>query len=673
MSWRSLGQAARVLSRAIALAIVLVLLAIVLRAALARITPLSSQVATGPQPWSTPTATDTEALLAKAQISPRDPYDLARRFGDAARPLPQPGASRHRLGAVTASEPIAYSLGDRETFWVLNLNPLHSFQISATLRHISSELYLWVQDDLDVPRDALERSAETFERLLYPTIRRYFGPEWSPGIDNDTRLTVLNARFSGAVGYFSTGDEYPAAVMPYSNQREMFYINPESAPPGTTSYEGTLAHEFQHMVHWFADSNEYAWVNEGASELAMHLSGYARDSRISSFARHPDTQLNHWTTDRVAEHYAASFLFLAHFAERFGPEMMRQLVASELDGIAGFESVLEAHNTGLSFEDLFADWAVANYLDGESSVVTAPYLYRELDVHAEPERILASYPAQGDGEVHQYAADYIELEPGGHDLRLDFGGAATTTLVPNQAHSGRYQWWSNHGDNSDMTLTRSFDLSGLQEATLHVWLWYDIEDGWDYAYVEVSTDAGASWAILPGEHTTIENPSGNSHGAGYTGLSSPGGDSSAGAEWIQETFDLSPFAANEILVRFEYLTDEAVNHAGFCVDDIRIPELGYSYDAEAGDDGWISQGFVRMDNTLPQHFIVQLIRLAEPLPSSGPGEAIIERLPLPDGHSGTWTIRDFDESVSKVVLVISAVTRGSHQPASYHYEIRPTK
>jgi len=306
-------------------------------------------------------------------------------------------------------------------------------------------------------------------------------------------------------------------------------------------------------------------------------------------------------------------------------------------------------------------------------VVTAPYLYQELDVQAEPERILSSYPAQGDGEVHQYAADYIELEPGTHDLRLDFTGVATTTLVPNQAHSGRYQWWSNHGDNSDMTLTRSFDLSGLQEATLDVWLWYDIEDGWDYAYIEVSTDGGATWTILPGGYTTTENPSGNSYGAGYTGLSSPGGDSSAGAEWIQETLDLSPFAGKEILIRFEYLTDEAVNHAGLCVDDIRVPELGYSYDGEAGDDGWISQGFMRMDNTLPQHFIVQLIRLAEPLPSSAQGEVIIERLSLPDGHSGTWTIRDFDQSVSKVVLVISAVTRGSHQPASYHYEIRPTK
>ncbi len=673
MSWRSLGQAARVLSRAIALVIALVLLAILLRAALARITPLFTQVATGPQPWSTPTATGTEALLANTKISARDPYDLARRLGHVSQPLPQQVGSRHRPGAVTAAEPLAYSLGDRETFWVLNLNPLQSFQVSATLRHISPNLYMWVQDDLEVPRDALERSAETFDRLLYPTVRRYFGAEWSPGIDNDIRLTVLNARFSGALAYFSTGDEYPAAVMPYSNQREMFYINPENAPPGSTSYEAALVHEFQHMVHWFADSNEFAWVNEGASELAMYLSGYARDGRISSFARRPDTQLNHWTTDRVAEHYAASFLFLAYVAERFGPEMTRQLVASELNGIAGFESVLEAHNTGLSFEDLFADWVVANYLDGESSEVTVPYLYHELDVHAQPERILSSYPAQGDGEVHQYAADYIELEPGGQNLRLDFSGVATTTLVPNQAHSGRYQWWSNNGDNSDMTLTRSFDLSGLQQATLDVRLWYDIEDGWDYAYVEVSTDGGATWAILPGEHTTTENPSGNSYGAGYTGLSSLGGDSSAGAEWIEETFDLSPFAGKEILVRFEYLTDEAVNHAGLCVDDIRIPELGYSYDAEEGDDGWISQGFVRMDNTLPQHFIVQLIRLAEPLPSSRQGEVIIERLPLPDGHSGTWTIRDLDQSVRKVVLVISAVTRGSHQPTSYHYEIRPTK
>ena len=42
------------------------------------------------------------------------------------------------------------------------------------------------------------------------------------------------------------------------------------------------------------------------------------------------------------------------------------------------------------------------------------------------------------------------------------------------------------GDKSDMTLTGAFDLSGLTQATLSFQTWYDVEEGWDYAYVTVS-------------------------------------------------------------------------------------------------------------------------------------------------------------------------------------------
>ena len=668
MSRLSLGGALKISSLAVIFLTVVLCLAVVLCSALGCFllrfltTPPS---ASGTPSAPTPVLTDTEALLASTQIPPRDPYDLARRL-------------KHVAGAFppsTAMAPVEYSLGDHETFWVLNLDPLESFQVRATLRHISPHLYMWVQDDLNVEQEALERSAQTFEERLYPTIQRYFGSEWSPGIDNDRRLTVLNARFSGAAGYFSTSDEYPTAVMPYSNQREMFYINPQYEQPGTTPYDSTLAHEFQHMVHWSADTNEDAWVTEGASELAMHLCGYPRHGRISTFAHNPDTQLTSWDLHSASAHYSAAFLFLAYFAERFGPEMTRDVVANERNGIAGFESVLQAHEINLSFQDLFADWVIANYLDGESGItVTTPYAYQELDVQAKAERIISSYPTQGDGTVHQYATDYIELRPAGQDVRLDFTGVATITLVPNQAHSGHYQWWSNRGDNSDMTLTRSFDLTGLKEATLNAWLWYDIEDGWDYAYVEASADGGMTWHILPGEHTTSENPSSNSYGPGYTGVSGQENDGPGNAEWIEESFDLSRYAGQQVSVRFEYLTDEAVTRPGLCVDDIRIPELGYSYDAEESDGGWKARGFVRSDNTLPQRYIVQLIRIAERAPSSsGRSQVSVERLPLSKEQSGSWSIHGLDRSVRKAALVISAATRGSREPASYHYEIYPTK
>jgi len=172
-----------------------------------------------------------------------------------------------------------------------------------------------------------------------------------------------------------------------------------------------------------------------------------------------------------------------------------------------------------------------------------------------------------------------------------------------QAHSGKYLWWSNRGDDSDMTLTREFDLTGVQKATLEYWCWYDIEEDWDYAYVEVSPDGGKTWEILTTPSGTPENPNGNSFGWGYTGQS----DGGSKAEWIQETVDLTPYAGKRVLVRFEYITDDAVNRPGFALDDVSVPEIGYFSDFEADGGGWEAAGFARHANVLPQRWLVQLV------------------------------------------------------------------
>jgi len=261
-----------------------------------------------------------------------------------------------------------------------------------------------------------------------------------------------------------------------------------------------------------------------------------------------------------------------------------------------------------------------------------------------------------------------------------------------------------------MTLTRSFDLSGLQKASLEAWLWYDIEEGWDYAYVEASTDGGKTWQILVAEgSTTTDNPkvlsgakgSGNSFGPGYTGQSraaeslhlfagaeslhlfaEDAADSGSGdqvsAAWIHEIFDLSPFAGRPILVRFEYLTDDAVNGPGLCIDDITIPELGYRDDIENGDGGWTARGFIRSDNTLRQPYIVQVVRVVSA--ADGQEVVIVDRVPLSQSAAvvgqgveqvGSITLRGLDESTRRVALVISALAPSTTAVAPYRYRISP--
>jgi bacillopeptidase F (M6 metalloprotease family) len=79
---------------------------------------------------------------------------------------------------------------------------------------------------------------------------------------------------------------------------------------------------------------------------------------------------------------------------------------------------------------------------------------------------------------------------------------------------------------------------------------FDLEKDYDYLYVTVSED-GQSWKILKTPSGTDKNPSGNSYGWGYTGLSGSG----KSAEWVQESVDLSEFAGKKVQLRFEYVTD----------------------------------------------------------------------------------------------------------------------
>src|SRR5207249_1828049 len=81
-------------------------------------------------------------------------------------------------------------------------------------------------------------------------------------------------------------------------------------------------------------------------------------------------------------------------------------------------------------------------------------------------------------------------------------GAGEARLYNGAPHSGRAQWWGNAADNMESTLTREFDLTGVDHATLNFSTWYDTERDYDYAYVAVSTDQGCTWQTLPGQHNT---------------------------------------------------------------------------------------------------------------------------------------------------------------------------
>jgi hypothetical protein len=614
--------------------------------------PPSATATPRPLPTLGPSSYETELRLAAAEIPERDLRLLAERLTGQG-PVPE----------IVQSSPASYQVGDEAEFWVGNVDTMEQTRITAVLAYVTDHVYMWVQKDLSFDQDAVARSAEVFETHIYPTTRDLLGSEWSPGVDGDPHLYILNAssRHLGrsVAGYYSSSDEYSRLANPYSNEHEIFYVAMDAGmSPGSEFYNGVLMHEFQHMIHWAADRNEETWVNEGLSELATFLGGFDPGGFDYDFLADPDLQLNTWPElVDASPHYGASYLFMLYLHGRFGPDLIRELVAHPGNGIQGLDAVLAGH--GVGFEEVFGDWLVANYVagtraDGGSVDPRYTYPHRQigwLSVDQHHDR----FPVQRKSTVKQYGADYVELEATG-DLVIEFAGERVVRLVPVDAYSGQYAWWSNRGDDSDMTLTRPFDLRGLSGATLQAQMWYDIEPDWDYAYVQVSADGGVTWEILAGPSSTTSNPNGNSFGSAYTGSS--GG-------WIEETFDLSAYAGQEVLVRFEYVTDDAINRPGWLIDDICILETEVCDDLESGIGDWEALGFVYSDNRVGQRYRVQVILI------EGQDEPLrVLQVPVDAAQRGRLELRGLEQG-DRAVLVISAIAPATTEETTYEYSVEP--
>jgi hypothetical protein len=197
-------------------------------------------------------------------------------------------------------------------------------------------------------------------------------------------------------------------------------------------------------------------------------------------------------------------------------------------------------------------------------------------------------------------------------------------------------------------LTRRFDLSNVSQASLRFRLWYDLEPDYDFCFALASREA-RRWYPLTGQWTTSDDPVGLGLGPGYSGH---GG----AAAWRDEVVDLSPFAGGEAYVRFECVTDQGFSAAGMALDNISIPEIGFSDDAES-DLGWIAEGFVRGANTMAQPALVA-IAISH---SSGP---VVLDVPLESTGRGGLRLSP-SSAESRYMLIVAGLAPRTLEQMSY--------
>ncbi|MHB8087279.1 MAG: hypothetical protein ACYDH2_03430 [Anaerolineaceae bacterium] len=581
-------------------------------------------------------------------IPAANPIDIQRRlYGKAVSGVVVEGGA----------EPL--TVGAARAFWIANGAEEQTSQVTAYLRAVSANLYVWVQEGLYYDPTQLDSLTTSFEDNIYMQMRSFFGEQWDPGVDGDPHIYLLYASGIGvgAGGYFSSVDEYPSSIFPSSNEVDMITVNADEIPLSGKAIERVVSHEFQHMIHFSKDVNEDVWVNEGLSEYAVFASGI-KDLRLAQqYMNDPDRQLTFWEnpTEGMANAplYGQVFLFTSYFVERFGLDALTALVKNPANGIVGYEEVLrdlpQKGSDNVEFNDVFFDWSIANYLQ-DPSIEDGQYDY-EMS-HGMAPSFAGDYETCSDIQVsetvHQYGVDYYKFScPGSYTLT--FQGSEYTRLFSPSAHSLSYVYWSNSADNSDMTLTKAFDLTDALNPYMSYFTWYVLETNRDYVYVEVSADGGNTWTFVEIPEAFAGAKS-NSEQWGLTGTSDG---------WIEKQINLSKYAGQKVLVRFEYITDSTIQKEGFLIDDISLPALAYSCDFEADSCGWEADGFVRT-----QAFLPQIYRLAI-LDGSGQNRATEVPLTGKNVVSVTLTVG----RTKPVVFVVAAGTPFSRDLTNYSFNV----
>jgi hypothetical protein len=594
---------------------------------------------------------DMTDALAKNPLPVADLFDLTRRLrGRDGKP--------DKAFTPARETPPDERIGSQTQFWTYDFDAKKNVKVTATLRIQTDHSKWWIENGVTIDLAAVQTTATTFDTKIYPADRAAYGSEWSPGIDGDPRIDILVARIPGrAAGYFSSSDELPVWVNEFSAEREMIYVN-ASAPRFATDYfYSVLAHEFCHMIQFNKRVRSIVWFNEGHAQLCERFAGYT-SGFDQLFLRQPDTQLNDWSDlDKDATlHYGAALLFLEFLREHAGgDDLINALLAHGVDTPLDVDTVLKARGQA-GMDEQFADFVAANALIGANPDPKYAYEGTRLAAAAAAAQDRVSVGADLSASVHEYATRYVALPQA--PVHLKFSGPRTQRIIPTDAHSGRMFWWSDRADGLDSTLTRTIDLATATKATLSFWSWFDIEQDFDYAYVAVSTDGGQKWTTLKTEATTADDPNGNNLGNGMTGRSG-GGTKPA---WVKQSADLGAYAGKKVQLRFEYVTDAALNFDGFALDDITIPEIGLADDAETAN-GWTANGFIRSSNIVKQRYIVQLIRFG--------ATPTIERHVVEDGAVEF----DVDGSADRKapILAVTGIAPRSTQPIAFTVSVGATR
>jgi len=391
----------------------------------------------GKQIASDPQVTQQKATDPSLSLSPIVP--APRRITDWHAPVTTDTVST----SLTVSRQVKLfkEVGDSETFYLET--DASQGSVSATLQKVVADvdtlygkktLNIWVADDcygscskndciededIDALADQFLKDGE--DNDIYDWVSNVFGEEWgadaqsydSDVIGESDEIDILlldidgdNSSDGGVLGYFYPKDSYVRTKISGSNERVMFYIDAVMFANEDTSQIdwkketfSTLAHEFQHMIHFYQkeikkDTVDDIWINEMLSESTEDLiatkiehtgpRGVDPDdgsagSPGNTLGRYPlfnvydDSSLTSWGNSMVD--YSVVNSFGAFLMRNYGGAKVLHDILYSGDGHE--EAVEEA--TEETFGTLMAQWGAAVLLSDRIRSTSEPMTYNTGD------------------------------------------------------------------------------------------------------------------------------------------------------------------------------------------------------------------------------------------------------------------------------------------------------
>jgi immune inhibitor A len=605
--------------------------------------------------------------------------------------LPSKFDEAEAAAAEAASEDTSSCI--QATKWWLSLDTVNGVYFFSQFHLLAEgdDAQIWVQLDLgwtsedprSTPLVTCEQAAymlAEFQNTILPVETDFFGAADEhdgsaailPGLvglpsdyyaDSEGRQVVLVSNVRDENYYDSTFPLYIAGF--YSDALESFFdrntmsidafdwanrTGPDAARPYL--YEGVFAHEYQHLLHSDYDPDETLWVNEGLADFAQFIVGYGHpDSHVSATEALPENSLVVWEDQgplEILSDYGHAYMFMQELYQSYGPEAIRQLFLNSANDISGVDAALANLGSTDTFADVYHRYAPGLYMTGHFEELPDFQVKVGPPGNPNPE----AFATQG---APPWGTDYIWLEGHERAKNLVFNGVQ---FNPTEWTSDGEALYGGNGNLIDNFMIAEVDLAGVTDATLTFDTRYDIEEGWDFGFVQVSTDGGATWTSLSNGHTTSAHdpqalPEIVNQLPGLTGTSNG---------WVPMSFDLSAYDGMEVLVAFRHMTDWSINEAGWYVDNIDIAGVFSS-------DGSSTAGFQSLNEVrgISNEFTVQLVGERN---RQGKSEYKTITI-LAGGVMEDWApIADLFANYRRVVMLVTYdAPEGVTSYADYRYEI----